>query len=486
MLEAKKTGADKTGRNFSIFPTLGEIFRKKLPARLANENVVRLTKGHDILIEGESIEKIDAEVVANTFAVQPPNFNGIKPIPKVTVAVGDNVKAGDVLFFDKQYPDVKYVAPVSGEVIAINRKEKRAIKEVVILADKNQEYKALPTVDMDNISREDLMSFLMENGAMPMFLQRPYNVVVDPAVTPTNIFVSTFDTAPLAPNMDLLIEGNEDAFAVGLKVLNKLTSGKVYLGLDGRSENAPSDAFVNAEGVEKTYFHGKHPAGNVGIQIHHTAPITSNDTVWTIDVQSLITVGKMVSESKFDASRVVALAGALDQPKYVKTYIGANIGDLLKDNVSTENVRYISGDVLSGEQKQLEEYLNIYDDQITVVKEGDYYEMFGWLLPLSPRPSISNTFPNFLFPEHKFEVDTNTHGEYRAFVVTGQYEKVLPMDIYPQHLLKSILVNDYERMEGLGLLEVVEEDLALCEFVCTSKQPVQKILREGLNTLKEQ
>ena len=159
---------------------------------------------------------------------------------------------------------------------------------------------------------------------------------------------------------------------------------------------------------------------------------------------------------------------------------------MLKDNVSIEKPRYISGDVLSGEQKQTEEFLNIFDDQISVVKEGDYYEMFGWLLPLSPRPSISNTFPNFLFRDHKFEVDTNTHGENRAFVVTGQYEKVLPMDIYPQHLLKSILVNDYERMEGLGLLEVVEEDLALCEFVCTSKQPIQKILREGLNTLREQ
>lgn len=486
LIEAKKTGADKTGRNFSIFPVLGEIFKKSLPARLDGESVVRLEKGHDILIEGESVEKIDSEVRANTFAVQPPNYIGIKPIPKVVVQVGDSVKAGDELFYDKQNPEVKFVAPVSGEIIALNRAEKRAIKEVVILADKTQEYKALPSVNLDEISREDLMAFMMEHGALGMIRQRPYNVVVDPAVIPNNIFVSTFDSAPLAPNLNFVIKGKEEAFAAGLKVLAKLTSGKVHLGLDGKSEETPAAAFVEAEGVEKTYFHGAHPAGNVGIQIHHTAPINANDTVWTLDVQSVATIGAMVTESKFDASRVVAIAGAVNDPKYVNTFIGANIGDLLKDNVSIDNPRYISGDVLSGEEKQGEEFLNIFDDQISVVKEGDYYEMFGWLLPLTPRPSISNTFPNFLFRDHKFEVDTNTHGEYRAFVVTGQYEKVLPMDIYPQHLLKSILVNDYERMEGLGLLEVVEEDLALCEFVCTSKQPVQNILREGLNTLREQ
>ena len=486
LIEAKKTGADKTGRNFSIFPTIGEIFKKRLPARLAGEQVVRLDKGHDILVEGESVETIDSKVKANTFAVQPPNYNGIKPIPKLVVQVGDSVKAGDELFYDKQNPDLKFVAPVSGEVIALNRKEKRAIKEVVILADKKQEFRTLPSIDLEESSREDLMAFMMEYGAFGMIRQRPYNVVVDHTVIPSNIFISTFDSAPLAPNLNFVIKGKEAAFAQGLKVLSKLTSGQVHLGLDGKSENSPSPAFVEAEGVEKTYFYGAHPAGNVGIQIHHTAPINANDTVWTLDVQAVATIGSMVADSKFDASRLVAIGGAVDNPTYANTYIGANIGELLKDNVSIEKPRYISGDVLSGEQKQTEEFLNIFDDQISVVKEGDYYEMFGWLLPLSPRPSISNTFPNFLFRDHKFEVDTNTHGENRAFVVTGQYEKVLPMDIYPQHLLKSILVNDYERMEGLGLLEVVEEDLALCEFVCTSKQPVQKILREGLNTLREQ
>ncbi len=486
MVEAQKSGADKTNRNFSIFPTLSELFAKRLPARVAGERVVRLDKGHDILIEGAATEQINKKVKANTFAVQPPNYFGIKPIPKVVVAVGDSVKAGDELFFDKQYPDVKYVAPVSGEVIAINRKEKRAIKEIVILADKKQSSRALPKINLDKVSREDLVAFMSEYGAFSMIRQRPYNVVVDPAEVPVNIFVSTFDTAPLAPNLNFVVKGNEDAFAAGLKALGKMTSGQVHLGLDGKSEQDPSIAYTAAEGVVRTYFHGAHPAGNVGIQIHHTAPINSNETVWTLDVQAVITIGKMVTEGVFDASRLVVIGGNVNQPTYARTYAGANVGELLKGNIKTEQPRIISGDVLSGEQKQESEFLNIFDDQISVIEEGEYYEMFGWLLPLSPRPSISNTFPNFLFKNHEFEVDTNTHGEYRAFVVTGQYEKVLPMDIYPQHLLKSILVNDYERMEGLGLLEVVEEDMALCEFVCTSKQPVQKILREGLETLREQ
>lgn len=486
-IEAKQAGADTSKGSFGIFPGLSEFFAPKVPEYTAEKPVHSLKAGHDILLEGhiESVEIHDADV--KTYAVQPKNFVGLSPIPKVTVEVGDTVKAGDVLFFDKKQPEIKHVAPVSGEIIAINRAEKRSIKEVVILADKEQVHKTLETFDLENGTREDLVNYLLESGAWPLIRQRPFNVIADPAEQPRDIFISTFDTAPLAPDSNVIIKGKEDAFQKGLDVLNKLTEGSVYLGLSAKGEEQPAEIFTNAEGVEGHYFQGEHPAGNVGVQIHHVKPIASEEKVWTLGVQEVIALGRIFTENRFNAERIVALTGAeLKEPKYVRTHIGANIGDLLADNISSENVRIVSGDVLSGAKKTTEEYLDIYDDQITVLEEGDFYEMFGWLIPVEPRPSISRTFPGFLFPDLRFKANTNTHGEKRAFVVTGEYEQVLPMDIYPQHLMKAILIKDFERMEGLGILELVEEDIALCEFVCTSKQPLQSILREGLEIMREQ
>lgn len=486
-VEAKSIGADDGKSNFSIFPRFSELFAPKTPDFVGDASVTYLKQGHDILLEGAPESAEIQEGSATTFAVQPPNFIGLAPIPKVLVEVGDEVKAGDPIFFDKKVTEVKFVAPVSGEVIAINRGEKRSISEVVILADKEQKYKALPEFDLEKGSREELVAYLMENGAWSLFQQRPFNVVPAPGDVPRDIFISTFDSAPLAPDANVIVAGKEAAFQKGLDVLGQLTPGEVLLGLNAKGEGAPSAAFTGAEGVEKRWFHGKHPAGNVGIQIHHTKPIGGQDKVWTLGVQEVITLGTMFLEGKYDASRVVVVAGAeISEPKYVRTAVGAKVGDLVKDQTVADNVRYISGDVLSGQQKTADQFLNFHDDQLTVIAEGDYYELFGWLLPLSPRPSVSGTFPNFLFPDARFKADTNTHGEKRAFVVTGQYEKVLPMDLYPQHLMKAILVNDFERMEGLGIYELAEEDLALCEFVCTSKQPLQQILREGLDTMREQ
>ncbi|NRB47338.1 MAG: Na(+)-translocating NADH-quinone reductase subunit A [Saprospiraceae bacterium] len=486
-VEAKSMGANDGKTNYSIFPRLGEVFAPKTPAFVGDSSVTFLKQGHDILLDGAPESTVIEEGTATTFALQPPNFIGLAPIPKVLVEVGDEVKAGDPIFFDKKVVDVKFVAPVSGEVIAVNRGEKRSIVEIVILADKEQKFKALPAFDLDQGSREELVAYLMENGAWPMFEQRPFNVIPAPGDVPRDIFISTFDTAPLAPDANVVVAGKEAAFQKGIDVLNKLTPGEVFLGLNAKGENAPAAAFTEAEGAVKSWFHGKHPAGNVGIQIHHTKPVGGQDKVWTLGVQEVIALGTMFLEGKYDGSRVVLVAGAeIGEPQYVRTAIGAKISDLLKEQNVAENVRYISGDVLSGRQKTADQFLNFHDDQLTVIAEGDYYELFGWLLPLSPRPSVSGTFPNFLFPDAKFKADTNTHGEKRAFVVTGQYEKVLPMDLYPQHLMKAILVNDFERMEGLGIYELAEEDVALCEFVCTSKQPLQQILREGLDTMREQ
>lgn len=482
-IEAKKTGADRSGANFSVFPGLSEFFAPKLANFVDESRTYVLTKGHDINLEGDAAADSSTPSVTR-YALQPPNFVGMSPIPKLMVEVGDSVKAGDPIFFDKKTDAVKHVAPVSGEVIAVNRAAKRSIAEVVILADKEMSYRKYDSFDLEAGSREELVNYLLDSGVWPFIRQRPYNIIADPNVVPANIFVSTFDTAPLAPNLNYIVQGKEDAFQKGLDILRMLTLGHVHLGLNANEDTPPAAAFTDAIGVEKHWFHGQHPVGNVGVQIHHIAPISSNDKVWTMGVQDVITLGKLFTEGKYDASRIVALTGAeLNNPSYVNTYIGANIGDLVAGNLKEGNSRLISGDVLSGEQKSQDGFLNLFDDQITAVEEGNYYEMFGWLLPKKATPTISGTYPSF--GDVKYTADTNTHGEKRAFVVTGQYESVMPMDIHVQHLMKNIIINDFERMEGLGIYELVEEDVALCEFTCTSKQPLQQILRQGLDTMRE-
>ncbi len=466
-------------------PSRGGLFSPKLPNYAMEHPVTVLKKGYDIHLEGEIEQTTIEDRYPSRVAVQPQNFLGLMPIPKMLIEEGAVVKAGDSLFFDKKMPDIKFAAPVSGEVVSITRGAKRAITEVVILADKEQQYRDFESFDLEANSREELVSYLLESGLWPMFRQRPFNVPADPKVTPRDIFVSTFDTAPLAPDNNLVVAGRESDFQKGLDILNKLTTGKVYLSLDARSEAEPAPAFFNAEEVEKRFFHGKHPAGNVGVQIHHIRPIAHGEVVWTMGVQEVLSLGALFTKQQFDGVRVVGLTGSnLKEPKYIRTYIGANIGELVGREIEGDSVRIISGDVLSGQTKTTDGFLNFFDDQITIIKEGNYYELFGWLLPGKMRPTTSRTFPNFLFPKLELEADTNTHGEKRAFVVTGQYERMLPMDVHVQALMKSILINDVERMEGLGINELVEEDVALAEFSCTSKQPLQQILRQGLDIMR--
>jgi Na+-transporting NADH:ubiquinone oxidoreductase subunit A len=485
-VEAKKNNLDTSKGQFSILPTVKNLFSPKAPKNIGDAGFHAFSKGFDLKLAGKA-NKVIKDGSAKTFAVQPPNFIGISPIPKVEVEVGTEVKAGDELFYDKKRPEVKYVSPVSGEVIAINRGDKRSIASIVILADKDQRYRNFELPDLNSASREDLVAFLKESGSFVFFNQRPFDIIPEDGVMPKNIFISTFDTAPLAPDNNIIVEGQADAFQKGVDVLNKLTDGKVYVGLDGRKNAEVSSVFKDVKGAELNYFRGAHPAGNVGIQIHHTAPIKGTDKVWTITVQELISLGKLFLTGHYNGERIVALTGAeLKETYYARTFIGASIGELLQDNLNNDHLRIISGDPLSGKIKATDEFLNFRDDQVTVVEEGDDYELFGWLLPITPRPSKSKTFPNFLFPNHEFIADTNTHGEKRAFVVTGQYEDVLPMSIYPQHLMKAILTGDIEKMEGLGINELTEEDVAICEFVCTSKQPLQKILRDGLQIMREQ
>lgn len=486
-VEADKVGLDVVKNDIGILPSISNMIAGKSTSKSGDNSFTKLSKGFDIKLIGEAAKEI-ASTSVSRYAVCPTDFHGISPIPKVVVEVGDSVKAGDVLFFDKKVPEIMYTSPVSGEVIEINRGEKRAITEVVILADKTQQFKKFDVPALA-AGKAELAKFLQESGAWSLFNQRPFDIVPGVNDFPRDVFISTFDTAPLAPDNNFVVAGKEAYFHKGLEVLAALTDGEVHLGLNGNSDAKVADAFKNATGVKKHYFAGKHPAGNVGVQIHHIKAIKSGDKVWTLGVQDVITLGKLFAEGIYDASKLIAISGnRVVNPAYVQTYTGAQVGELLAGNIKNDDKksRIISGDVLSGKQKSTAQYLSYRDDQITVIEEGDEYEMFGWLLPLKPRPSASRTYPNFLFPGFKFEANTNTHGEKRAFVVSGQYEEVLPMDIYPQHLMKAIMANDFEKMEGLGILELSEEDVALCEFVCTSKSPLQKTLREGLEIVQSQ
>jgi Na+-transporting NADH:ubiquinone oxidoreductase subunit A len=484
-VEAQKLGVDVEKKDMGLFPKLFDAISGKSKNFVGvDSGYHKLKAGYDLKLTGEASKTFSNPQVSR-FSVSPYDFKDISPIPKVLVNEGDSIKAGDTLFFDKKVPDIMYTSPVSGEVISIERGDKRSIKRIVILADKDQKFK---TFDVSDNTAMGIKKVLSESGAYALINQRPFDVVPNNDSVPRDIFITTFDSAPLAPDTGFIVAGQEANFQKGIDVLSKLTPGKVYIGLDGRSPENSSSAFKNANNVSKHWFVGKHPSGNVGVQIHHISPIKPGQSVWTLGVQDVITIGKLFNQGIFDCSRVVAVAGSrVTKPTYAKTMIGANIGELLKGNLTEGEKKYriIDGDVLSGAAKSEEEFLGFKSDQVSVISEGDDYELFGWLLPIKPRPSISGTFPTFLYPD-QFEGETNTHGERRAFVVSGQYEEVLPMNIYPQHLAKAIMAGDIEKMEGLGINELSEEDLALCEFVCTSKVPMQSILREGLNLLKSQ
>ncbi len=441
--------------------------------------VIKIKKGVDIKLVGEA-EKIFASADApKTYALKPDDFPGLRL--KLKVKEGDEVLAGDTVMFDKDRSDIHFASPVSGEVVEVLRGEKRRILEVRILADSEIRYQDLGAADPSSLSREDVKAKILNAGAWPLVRQRPYNIVANPDRVPRDIFVSCFDSAPLAPDADFVVHGQEEEFKLGVQALQKLTDGKVHLGVDGSTN--PSPAF-KVDGAVIHAFKGPHPAGNVGVQIHHIAPINKGETIWTVNYQDVIIIGRLFKTGKFDAQRCVALTGAqVEKPRYYKLVLGANLQTVLADNIKEGSSRYISGNVLSGTKISSEGYLSYYDTQISVIPEGGEDAFFGWLAPNTDKFSISRALYNWLMPNKKLNLDANMNGEERAFVVTGEYERVFPFDIYPVQLLKSIMVKDIEAMENLGIYEVAEEDMALCEVVCTSKIPVQETLREGLDLM---
>jgi len=448
---------------------------------------IKLKKGFTINLAGKAAPKVVEPEQPETFVIKPTDFQGLY-MPKVVVKEGDSVKAGTALFHDKKHENILFTSPVSGEIVEVKRGEKRKLLEIKILADRKVEFESFPKFsvsDISNLPVQEIKNQILKSGIWPSIVQRPYGVVADPTATPKAIHISAFDTHPLAPDYNILFKGQDQAFQVGVDVLKKLTSGAVHVNTHSTSE--VSTVFSQVKGVEVNKFSGQHPVGCVGVQIHHIDPINKGDLVWTLNPVAVIQIGKLFTQGIYDASKLIAVAGSeVKNPQYYKTYTGASVKKFIENNLNNDHVRVISGNPLTGTAIGKDGHLGFFDQQVSVLPEGDYYEFIGWITPGARKLSFHRSIGlfSFLSPNKERVVDTNTHGEPRAFVQTGIFEQVTPMDILPTHLLKSILAEDIDEMEALGIYEVIEEDLALCEFVDVSKHKVQEILREGLDLVQ--
>ena len=442
--------------------------------------VINLKRGLDIRLRGDAEKTSGLSVEAERYALKPTDFPEMAP--KILVKTDQEVKAGEPIFFDKYHPEILFTAPTSGQVIAVNRGERRKVLEIIIRADGKHESLSFTKADPLNLSRQEVKSQLINSGLWPFLKQRPYGILANPNLVPKHIFISGFNSAPLAPDYEFTLQGQAADLQTGVNALTRLTDGKVYVGIRPEQSNG---IFAGLKNVEINQFSGPHPAGNVGIQIHHISPINKGEIVWTIAPQEVVFIGRLFNSGKLDLKKMVALTGSeVKAPKYYPLIHGASLENLLKG--TTKQVvkeRIISGNVLVGSQVDSDDYLGFFDNQVTVIPEGDYYEFLGWAKPRLHKFSVSRSYFSWLTPNKKYSLDSNLNGEERAFVMTGEYEKVLPMDLLPVQLIKAIIADNIDKIENLGIYEVIEEDLALCEYVCTSKIEVQRILRKGINLM---
>ena len=444
--------------------------------------VITLRKGLDINLQGKPQASVSDAPQAALYGVSPLDFEGVTP--KLLVKAGERVKAGTPLFFDKNDQRVLFTSPVSGCVAEIVRGEKRKVLAVTVTPDAERQYEDFGPADPTASSREEIVEKLLRSGLWPMIVQRPYGIIADPSDEPRAIFVSAFDSAPLAPDYNFALREERSNLQTGIEVLRKLTAGKVHLSVRAGAEgDMPS-----LGGVELHTFRGKHPVGNVGVQIHHIAPVNKGEKVWTVNIQDLAIIGRLFNTGHADMTRTIAVTGSeVEKPAYVRTIAGARVDSILGGNVKAQkegdSVRIISGNVLTGTKTAMDGFLGYYANQLTAIPEGDKYELLGWAMPRLGKFSVSRAYFSWLCPKKAYRLDTNMNGGERPFVVTGLYEKYLPMDIYPMYLLKACLAGDIDKMENLGIYEVVEEDFALCEVVDPSKIDIQQIIRDGINLM---
>ena len=444
-------------------------------------NDIRIRKGLDIHLEGEADKTTQQLPLAPLYGIKPIDFHGI--IPKLLLREGNEVKAGEALFFSKSDERVLFPSPVSGTIKEIVRGERRKVLEIHITPNQEQVFKDYGKKNVNEMQGEEIKAHLLSSGCWPFIKQRPYDVIANPDRKPKAIFVSACKTNPLAPDYDYVLKGKEETLQTALTALAKLTTGKVHVSVFKNSSLSP---FRNLKDIEVHNVTGPHPAGNVSTQIAQISPINKGEVIWVVTPQDLVVIGELFLTGKLNLTRTVALTGSrIEKPHYVTVLAGAQITGVVGSQVQqVGNTRIISGDVLTGTQASETGFLGFYDDQITAIPEGNDYDLFGWAKPIANKISLTRSLTfSWLNPKKKYNLNTNTNGEHRAFVVTGMYEEVFPLDIYPMQLLKACLYKDLDELENLGAYEVAPEDFALTEFVCVSKQPHQQIIRDGLDLM---
>ncbi|MGB2245475.1 MAG: Na(+)-translocating NADH-quinone reductase subunit A [Flavobacteriaceae bacterium] len=441
---------------------------------------IRIRKGFKLNLDGEANKILFDLAPSETYALKPDDF--FSSTPKLLVKEGQKVEKGSPLFFSKQNPRIHFVSPVAGQVTAIVRGAKRKILEVVVTRDSSNAAVKHKFPELSALRADEIKEILLKSGAWPFITQRPYGIIAQPEDTPKSIFISTYTTAPLDVDYEFLLKNDKAEFQKGIDVLSKLAKN-ITLTTDASFKGF----FEKIKKAEVVGVAGKHPAGNVGVQIHKINPVNAGERVWVVQPEDVVNIGRLFSTGEFSAQRTIAVVGpSVKNPQYYKTTIGSSVHALLKvAQVDQENQnRFISGDVLSGTATSPDSYLGYYNNLFTVLPEGNHYRMFGWLPFVDNNiPSMSKTSLSWLLGKRKAKVNTNLNGEERALVVTGEMEKVLPMDIFPMQLIKACMIEDIERMEALGIYEVVPEDFALVDYSNTSKIEAQEIIRNAIELM---
>ena len=446
-------------------------------------DIIRIRKGLDIKLKGRAEKKLLNADRPAFCALKPIDFNGL--FPKLTIKPGDQVKVGSVLYFDKYHPEIKFTSPVTGEIAEIRRGERRIIEDVVIKVSDKEEYIEYKPGNYSDISKDEIARILLESGMWPLIRQRPYSIIARPGDKPKAIFISGFDSSPLSPDIDFIISDRANEFQTGIDILAKLTGAIIHLSVD--ASNPIGKTYSEAKRVKLHKFRGPHPAGNVGVQIHHIDPLNKGEIIWYVKPQDVIRIGYLFLNGRIDNTMEIAMTGSeVTKPVYYKTLRGASVAPMVIGKITSGDNRIISGNVLTGTKISKDGFLGYYDNQITVIPEGNYHEFLGWALPGFKKFSFYRSFLSWLNPSEEYVLDTNLHGGERAFVLTGQYEQVIPMDIYPMQLLKSIMYEDIDQMEQLGIYEVAEEDFALAEYICPSKTEMQVLIRHGLDLIRKE
>ncbi|KAB5347113.1 Na(+)-translocating NADH-quinone reductase subunit A [Bacteroides salyersiae] len=443
-------------------------------------NVIKLRKGLDINLKGKAAEELVTVKEPGFYALVPDDFPGVTP--KVVVKEQEYVMAGGPLFIDKNHPEVKFVSPVSGVVTSVERGARRKVMNIVVEAAAEQDYEEFGKQDVARMNADRVKELLLQSGMFAFIKQRPYDVIADPAVAPRAIFVSAFDSNPLTPEFEFALKGEETNFQTGLDALAKIA--KTYLGISVKQKSA---ALTQAKNVTITAFDGPNPAGNVGVQINRIAPVVKGETVWTIDPQAVIFIGRLMNTGRVDMTRTVAVTGSeVLKPAYTKLRVGALLTSVFAGNVTKDKeLRYISGNVLTGKQVSPNGFLGAFHSQVSVIPEGnDIHEMLGWIMPRFNQFSVNHSYFSWLLGKKEYTIDARIKGGERHMIMSGEYDKVFPMDILPEFLIKAIIAGDIDRMEALGIYEVAPEDFALCEFVDSSKLELQRIVRAGLDMLR--